>query len=110
MPKQAKVNDSRLLEPGWGGELAPDEFEFVLNELLTDKKLALLWGFQPSKKRRPEWAVRQVAMFGDPDAVRSVNKALARKRLPGIGELSTKAPEPVVEFGQGRLTLWKTPQ
>ena len=53
-------NDPSLLEPGWAGNLAPEEL---------------------SKKRRPEWAVRQVAEFGNPE-VRSVNMQLARHQIP----------------------------
>ena len=78
MPTKKKpVMDYRLLEPGWPGELAPDELEFLLEELVRDKKVASAWGFQPAKKRRPEWAVRQVAMSGDP-LNRKINMALAR--------------------------------
>jgi len=72
--------DYRLLTPGWGGELAPDEFEYILGELLADKKLSFAWGFQPGKKRRPEWAIRQVAEWGDPDR-RTTNMQLARQKL-----------------------------
>ena len=74
-----------LLEPGWGGEIAPDELDFLQAELTKDKKLAYQWGFQPAKKRRPEWAVRQVAAFGDPD-VRATNMQLARRQLPANSE------------------------
>ena len=45
--------DQGLLEPGWGGEIAPDELDFLQTELTKDKKLAFRWGFQPAKKRRP---------------------------------------------------------
>ncbi len=75
------TGDPRLLEPGWAGELAPDELEFIQGELAADKKLAFKWGFRPGAKRRPEWAMRQVAMAGDPDR-RAANVALARRRLP----------------------------
>ena len=85
--------DDRLLKPGWPGELAPEEFDFILKELLQDKKLSFTWGFQPGKKRRPEWAVRQVAMWGDPE-YRRTNMNLARKRLPETAELDTQELEP----------------
>lgn len=75
MPK-LKI-DPRILEPGFAGELAPDEFEYIVKELLRDKKLSFAWGFQPGKKRRAEWAVRSVAEFGDPDN-RKTNMGLAR--------------------------------
>lgn len=72
--------DPRILEPGFAGELAPDEFDYLVDDLHKDKKLAFQWGFQPRKKRRPEWAVRQVAEFGNPE-VRTVNMQLARSQL-----------------------------
>ena len=75
--KGKPVMDCRLLEPGWPGELAPDELEFLQEELARDKAVALAWGFQPAKKRRPEWAIRQVAMSGDP-LHRKTNMDLAR--------------------------------
>ena len=71
------LRDDRLLVPGWAGEIAPDEFEYLQGELSADRKLAYTWGFAPSKKRRPEWAVRQVAMVGNPSS-RTENVALAR--------------------------------
>lgn len=86
--------DNRLLKPGWGGELAPDEFDFIVEELLQDKKLSFFWGFQPRKKRRAEWAVRQVAMWGDPEH-RGINMALARKRMP---ESDIQPPQPRLEI------------
>ena len=83
----APAGDARLLEPGWAGELAPDELEYLLAELHQDKQLAFKWGFRPGAKRRPEWAIRQVAMWGEPDSRRS-NVALARTprplRLPAV--------------------------
>ena len=78
--------DQRLLEPGWGGELAPDELDFLLTALIKDKKLAYQWGLQPAKNRRPEWAIHQVATFGDPD-IRATNMGLARRQIPGNSAL-----------------------
>ena len=83
------TGDPRLLEPGWAGEMAPDDFEFVQAELLRDKKLAFTWGFRPAAKRRPEWAIRQVGMWGDPDS-RTGNVPLARRQIPSAA--ASKAP------------------
>ena len=77
--------DPRLLGPGWSGELAPDEFEFLHAELLRDRKLAFRWRFQPARKRRPEWAIRQIAMWGDPES-RTTNMGLARRQIPSSVE------------------------
>ena len=71
--------DSRLLEPGWAGELADDELAYIQGELLADDKLSYQWGFAPSLKTRPLEAIRRVAMDGDPER-RSVNLPLARPR------------------------------
>ena len=87
-PIPAPTGDPRLLEPGWAGEVAPEEFEFVQAELLLDKKLAFRWGFRPGAKRRPEWATCQVAMWGDPDS-RTANVALARRQIPSSIESKT---------------------
>ena len=48
------VMDYRLLEPGWAGEIAPDELEFLQEELARDKAVAFAWGFQPAKKSSTE--------------------------------------------------------
>ena len=72
--------DLRLLEPGWAGDLAPDELEFLQAELFRDKKLGFQWGFRLSAKRRPEWAIPQVAMWGD-SASRTPNMVLTRQQL-----------------------------
>ena len=77
---QPLAGDYRLFEPGWAGELAPDELEFLQAELVRAKKLAFQWGFRPGAKRRPEWAIRNVAMWGDPDS-RAANMALARNAI-----------------------------
>jgi len=78
--------DYRLLEPGFAGELGPDEFNFILESLLRDKKLSFSWGFQPARKRRPEWSIRQVAEWGDPDR-RATNMELARQKMSEIPEV-----------------------
>ena len=73
--------DYRLLIPGWGGELAPEESDYIQDQLFRDDQLAFSWGFQPRKKRRAEWSIRAVALWGDSDR-RSTNMALARQRSP----------------------------
>ena len=78
---QRPICDVRLLEPGWAGELAPDELDFIQDRLREDRQTPFRWGFRPTSKRRPEWAIRQIAMHGDPDR-RATNVALARRKLP----------------------------
>lgn len=85
-PFDGDVIDSRLIEAGWAGYLEPEELAFLKVKLAKDPALTYLWGFRPSTKRRPEWAIRQVALAGDPDR-RATNIALARTRLTGTAEL-----------------------
>ena len=74
------IGDHRLLTPGWPGELGPDEFDFLHGELLKDRQLSFTWGFRPVTKRRPQWAIRSVAMHGSPDD-RKLNMGLARNAI-----------------------------
>ena len=73
-----RLSDYRLLVPGWAGELAQDEYE-CRGELSADNKLAYNCGSAPSKKRRPDWAIRQVALAGNPNS-RTENLALVRRQ------------------------------
>ena len=49
--------------------------------MADNRQLAYRWGFRPTSKRLPEWAIRQVAMHGDPDR-RATNVDPARSKLP----------------------------
>ena len=40
----------RLLEPGWAGELSPDELAYIKAELRQSASLRRRWGFRPSAK------------------------------------------------------------
>lgn len=75
--KYRKEKGWKLLEPGWGGQLADEEVAFILSKLQGDDALSYWWGFRPQTKRRPAEAIKAVAMWGDP-AVRSVNVKLVR--------------------------------
>jgi hypothetical protein len=54
----------RLLEPGWAGELNPDELAYVKSELRQSASLRRRWGFRPSAKRLSESRIRAVAGDG----------------------------------------------
>ena len=54
----------RLLEPGWAGELSPDEFAYVKCQLRQSPSLKRRWGFRPSAKRFSESRIRAVARNG----------------------------------------------
>lgn len=81
MPR-TKISSSkkRLLVPGWAGEPELDELEFLQDRLTRDRRLAVKWGFDPATNTRPDWAICQVAMWGDPGQW-SLNTALARQKL-----------------------------
>ena len=78
MPKtKAAPFDKRLLEPGWAGEPEPAELAALTQRLAKSRRLASKWGFTvPSQT---DWAILQVAMWGDPD-LKPLNAALARQR------------------------------
>jgi hypothetical protein len=70
-PKDKYTNDfqhfdyyKKLLEPGWAGELSPDEFAFVKSELRKSLSLKRRWGFRPTAKRLSEHKIREVARNG----------------------------------------------
>ena len=54
----------RLLEPGWAGELDPDELAYVKSELRQSASLRRRWGFRPSARRLSESRIRAVARDG----------------------------------------------
>ena len=88
--------DPRLFEPGWAGNLEPDEYDSVRENLISDANLAFLWGFKRKRRRRPQEAIRRVAIYGNPDS-RTDNLELVR----GI---PTGAPNPgVEEVGSNRV-------
>ena len=54
----------KLIEPGWAGELSPDEFAYVKCQLRQSPSLKRRWGFRPSAKRFSESHIRAVARNG----------------------------------------------
>jgi hypothetical protein len=55
---------SRLLKPGWAGELSPDEFAYIKTELQQSSSLRRRWGFRPTAKRLSESRIREIAREG----------------------------------------------
>ena len=56
----------KLLEPGWAGELCPDEFGYIKSQLRQSPSLKRRWGFRPSARRFNENHIRAVARDGLP--------------------------------------------
>jgi len=60
----------KLLEPGWAGELNPDEFTYIKCQLRQLPSLKRRWGFRPSARRFSEKHIRAVAR----DALPAIQK------------------------------------
>ncbi len=71
--------DKRILRPGWAGEPEPGEMEVLTKRLTRDRRMAYRWGFTLPNSKQTDWAILQVAMWGDPDW-KALNFALARQR------------------------------
>ena len=54
----------KLVEPGWAGELSPDEFVYIKCQLRQSSSLKRRWGFRPTAKRLSESQIRTVARDG----------------------------------------------
>ena len=81
MPKAtAAPIDKRILQPGWAGEPEPAELVFLTERLQKDRRLASRWGFTTPEAKRVDWAILQVAMWGDPQQ-KALNVALARQKV-----------------------------
>jgi hypothetical protein len=73
-------HDSQLLEPGYAGELSPDEFRYIKSELRKSASLRRKWGFRPSAKRLNEKRIRAVARDGLLKNGRAVLASVAVKK------------------------------
>jgi len=71
----------KLLEPGWAGELSPDELAYLKSQLRQSPSLKRRWGFKPSAKRLSESRIRSVARNGP-----------ATNRKPVLASVATKEP------------------
>jgi len=54
----------KLIEPGWAGELSPEEFAYIKSQLRQSPSLKRRWGFRPSARRFSESRIRCVARDG----------------------------------------------
>ena len=69
----------KLLQPGWGGHLDPDELAYIVEHLDRDSDLRKWWGMKPSWQRIPEQAVLRIALEGSEDD-QALKRGLARPR------------------------------
>jgi hypothetical protein len=72
----------RLLEPGWAGDLGPDELAYIKSELRGSASLRRRWGFRPSAKRLSESRIRAVAGDGLQATGRRVSASAAGEPRP----------------------------
>jgi hypothetical protein len=63
-PELLGFAQKKFLEPGWAGELSPDELAHVRSQLRQSSFLRRRWGFRPSAKRLSESRIRTVARKG----------------------------------------------
>ncbi len=63
-PELLDFYKKKLIQPGWAGELSPDEFAYVKYQLRQSPSLKRRWGFRPSAKRFSESRIRAVARNG----------------------------------------------
>ena len=59
---RAKITEARLLTPGWGGELTPDELVYIKSRLKESPELRRRWGFTTT--RISDAMIRKVALDG----------------------------------------------
>jgi len=72
----------RLLEPGWAGELSPDELAYIKSELKQSASLRRRWGFRPSARRLSESRIRAVASDGLQATGRRLSASAAGEQSP----------------------------
>jgi hypothetical protein len=63
-PQLLEFYKQKLLEPGWAGELDPDELAYIKSQLRRSPSLRRRWGFRPSAKRLSEERIKAVARNG----------------------------------------------
>ena len=57
-PELLAFHKERLFEPGWAGELSPEELTYIKLQLKLSRSLKRRWGFRPTAKRLSERWIR----------------------------------------------------
>lgn len=63
-PELHDLYATKLLEPGWAGDLDKAELAYVRARLGESPSLRRRWGFRPSAKRLSTAHIRRAAMYG----------------------------------------------
>ena len=72
--------EENILEPGWVGQLAETEYNYILFKLNKYKRLQNRWGFKGLENLIGHDAIQAVAMWGDPED-KEHNATLIRNTL-----------------------------
>ncbi|MDD5093085.1 MAG: hypothetical protein PHV74_01705 [Dehalococcoidia bacterium] len=56
--------DQKLLEPGWAGDLSPEELAFIKGKLKSDRRLRARWGMPRGTGKVNDEKIRLVAIGG----------------------------------------------
>ena len=70
----------KLPEPGWAGELSPDELAYIKSQLKQSHSLKRRWGFRLSARRFSEAKIRAIARNGLSPNDRPVLASVVKKR------------------------------
>ena len=82
VPECPEFCKEKLLEPGWAGELSPDELAYIKSQLKRSPSLKRRWGFRPSAKRLSENHIRKVARDGLSVIKKPVSASAATEQKP----------------------------
>lgn len=80
-PELLSFYRKKLLDPGWAGELSPDELAHIKSQLKQSASLKRRWGFRPSARRFLEANIRAVARNGLSPNDKSVLASVINKRI-----------------------------
>jgi hypothetical protein len=81
-PRLLDYYKQKLLEPGWAGELSPNEFMYIKSQLKQSPSLRRHWGFRPSARRLSESRIRDIARNGISKNKRPVLASVVRNEKP----------------------------
>ena len=82
VPECPEFYKEELLEPGWAGELSPDELAYIKSQLKQSSSLKRHWDFRPSAKRLSENHIRKVARDGLSVSKKPVSASAATEQKP----------------------------
>lgn len=79
-----RFNKTKLLIPGWPGELARLELGYIKSSLKHSASLRRRWGFRPSARRFSEEHIREVARNGYQKYQRRVLASVGKGKIADL--------------------------